>query len=77
MQLLQAPQAKRYAICDMRYAILQLLFPLSLSLSLNVNIQNLKLFYVEQVPSTKTKLKIVLRGTSAMQLLRVQVGVQT
>ena len=61
--------------------VIVVVVPLSLSLSLNVNIQKLK--NVPHVPRgtitvhKKQNLKIVLRGTSAMQLLRVQVGVQT
>ena len=60
----------RYAICDMRYAIcdmavtafklLQLLFPLSLSLSLNVNIQKLK------------SVSLVPRGTSALHKNKIK-----
>ena len=51
------------------------------SLSLNVNIQKLK--SVSRVPRgtsamhEKQNLKIVPYGTIAMQLLRIQVGVQT
>ena len=59
-------------LCRCRCTVTAVMAVMAVKLmQLNVNIQNLKLFYVEQVPCTKTKLKIVPCGTSAMQSLHV------
>ena len=77
----------RYAICDMRYAIWQSQQSMRSMQSCRsywmLTFKNLKVFHmlcvfhVEQIKVFHAIALRVPRGTSAMQLLRVQVGVQT